>query len=123
MSNSIRGTNGKSPIQYTRQKSDASTPASNVILIELAPYEVVWCMLLWHGCNYYNGYKASNYNQEQPNVIQHRQDSVSKNDECAARPCYQHKGDVDVPWLDDQIWMENSVHLHDDIRGDRDDRG
>ena len=80
-------------------------------------------MYLRHSCNDNNSHKSTGKNQEQPNIVQQRQEPISKDDERTAGPGYKDKCDVDVPRFNDEVWMEKGIHLYNDIRRDRDNRG
>lgn len=79
-------------------------------------------MLLWHSGNNDDCHKASDYDQEKAYVVQHRQKTVAEDDERATGPGDQDERDIDVPWLNRQVWVEDGVHLYSYIGRDGDNR-
>ena len=65
-----------------------------------------------------NGDQATPNDKKQPKLIQKGQEPIPKNDERAATPRDEQKRNVDHIRLDLQIWMEDCVHLYDDIGRD-----
>lgn len=118
MRDSFRGTDGESAVEHSREESDPIEPAS--LVLPVGPDKGVARMLFWHGCNDDNSDKPSNNDQEQTDVVQHRQQPVPKDDKRGARPSDEKKRNVDVPWFDDKVRMEDGVHLHRNVGRDRD---
>ena len=80
-------------------------------------------MHLGHRCDDDDGHDSTHDDKEQSDLVQEWQYPVTENDKRAARPGDEHEGNIDVPWLDDQIGMENGVHLHGHVGRNGDDRG
>ena len=78
-------------------------------------------MLIGHGSDNDDGDKTTHNDQEKTNLIQCRQSSVGENDDGSTNPGDDEVGDIDVPWLDDEVLMKEGVHLYHDISWDGDD--
>lgn len=68
-------------------------------------------MLLWHCSNYDDGDETSSKDQEQPDILQVRDEPITEDANTTAKPYNADEGDVCMPCLDDQIRMEHGVHL------------
>ena len=75
-------------------------------------------MRLWHSSHNDNGDETSCEDQEQSNVLQIRNEAIAKDVDTAAKPNHAQKSNVGVPCLNDQVRMEHSVHLHQNIGRD-----
>lgn len=65
-----------------------------------------------HGGNYDNSDETADNDEEETNVIQCGQCSIGEDDDGATEPSDEDKCDVNMPWLDDEVWVEYSVHLY-----------
>jgi len=118
MGDSIRSSNRKSTIQHTRQERHPAGPPRNVLPIR--PHEAITRMLLRHRGHHNNCNQPAANNQEQAHILQVRYNAIVKDDNRAAPPRDNEKCDIDVPGLDDKVWVEDSVHLDGSIGDDLD---
>lgn len=119
MSDSFRGTDGESAVEHSRKESDPIEPAS--LVLPVGPDKGIARMLCWHGCNNDNCDKPSNNDQEKTNIVQYRQQPVPKYNKRGARPSDDEECNIDVPWCNDKVRMEDGVHLYHDVGRDCDD--
>lgn len=121
MRDSIGRTNRERAIQHTGQERDPTAPAG--LIVPITPYKGVARVLFWHRRNHDDGYQPANDDQNQSSLLQSRDKPVAEDDKSTAHPRNDQVGDVDHPRLDDEVWMENSIHLHGDVGENLVDRG
>ncbi len=118
MRDRIWRSDGEGAIQHPRQKRDPVAPPSCVVLAEVTPYGGVAGMDLRHRRYHDDSDESTTDDEEKTDIVQCGQNSVSEDDDGAAGPGDDEEGDVDVPRLDDEVRVEESVHLDDDIGWD-----
>ena len=122
MSNGVRRSNRESSVQYTCQESDTIAPARQIVFREggTAPDRRAAGVLLGHSGHDDDGDEAAANDEEKANVIKDWKDSVGEDDDGGGQPGDEYEGNVYVPWLDDEIRVEDGVHLDGDIGRDGD---
>lgn len=117
---SIRCPNRESSIQHARQERHPIRPPS--LVVPFAPDERTTCMCFWHSRDDDDCDEPSHYNQEKAAFVQQRKETVAENDKEAAGPCYDDKGDKDVPRFNCKVRVEDGIHLNNHVCGNGDDR-
>ena len=79
-------TNRKGAIEHASQECDPIVPAHRIILAEVTPNGRVTSMYFRHRCNHDDGYQSANNYEEQPNLVQYWQQTVSKHHKRTAGP-------------------------------------
>ena len=112
MSDSVWRANSKSAVENTSQERHSIAPPSSIVLAEIAPYGRITGMNFWHCGNNDDSDETTNNDQEETDLIQTWEDSVGKDHDGATEPSNQDKGNIDMPWVDYEIRMEDGVHLN-----------
>lgn len=66
--------------------------------------------------------RTANNNQEQPDILELGDQSIEEDAECDTHERQEDESDVCVPWLHDEVLVENDIHLYGYIGFDLADR-
>lgn len=72
-------------------------------------------MLKWHSRDNDDSDESTGNDQEKRHVLQIWNESIAENYKGSAQPRDRDKGNIAMPGLRDKVWMEDSVHLNDNI--------
>lgn len=111
-------TNSKGTIEHSSKEADTIAPSSGIL--KIPPNKAITSMLRRHRSNHNNSHKPATNNQRHPNILQMRNQPIEENHKRRAKPRDRNKHNVRMPRLHHKVRVVVRVHLHDDVRRDRD---